>query len=253
MFKGWFAWKAAIVAQGFDFTLTEWKPAELVDGVDFVTVDAPEGQFVVCKTHFTTVDSQDSARAISHRITVAAINRITFRSGTPIQEPEYEGHDLAEINPKPGPPTNSVSGAITFGFSVKGQCRMGLSTEIVKELLERPQGNGDQCLGMYRDASLCPGDVEKYMHLYNLLLMLFDDKQHKVDTFILKKKPQTPFDLTKPPMDPSKPYTRETLFTRFRNEFAHVRKGASMADTKEGMATNWWALKEIVKLAIEER
>lgn len=252
MLKGFFSWQATIVDQGFDFTLTEWKPAEPIDGVELVTVEAIDGEFVACTTHFTNVDSQDSARAISRRITVAAINRITFRSGTPIQEPKYQGHDLTEINPKPGPPTNTASGAMTFGFSVKGRCRMGLSTEIVKELLERPQGNGDQFLAMYRDASLCPGDVEKYMHLYNLLLMLFDDEQADVDAFILKKKPLTPYDPTKPSKNANKPNTHETLFTRLRNEFAHVRKGANMADTKEGMARNWWALKEIVKFAIEE-
>ena len=251
MFKGLFTWKSAIVNKGVSFDLAEWTPIAPA-GIDRVTIEASDAETVTCTTHFISVESYEVAEKISRQIAIAAIDRITYQSNTGIHDPIASGQALQEIDPKPGPRMIALTGHISFSVSCEGRATWGMSPDMVKREMDRPPMNGEQFLGMYRDASLSPGHVERYMHLYNLLLMLFDDNQGKVDAFIREKELGVSYELTKPSQNSNKPNAPETLYTRLRNEFAHVRMGVSIAATKEGMSKNWAGLKEIVKQAIAE-
>ena len=85
------------------------------------------------------------------------------------------------------------------------------------------------------------------MHLYHILLMLFDDDQPKVDKFILDEDPNVP--LTPDPRPNRK--TKETIYTRLRNEFGHKRVGVNLDNTKAEMANRLGGLITLTKRAIE--
>jgi hypothetical protein len=85
------------------------------------------------------------------------------------------------------------------------------------------------------------------MHLYHILLILYNDKQIKVDKFIRDE-------------DPSVPQIQhrlkaqgkmETVYTRLRNEFAHKRDNVDLEQTKAEMARRLGDLRMLTKRAIE--
>ena len=87
------------------------------------------------------------------------------------------------------------------------------------------------------------------MHLYNLLLMMFNDKQADVDAFIVGEEPAVP--RTQRPNKSAG--VMETVYTRLRNEFAHKRAGVNLEDTKTEMANRVGGLVTLTKRAIELR
>src|SRR5690606_26186500 len=114
----------------------------------------------------------------------------------------------------------------------------------VKTELEQAAPAGERNFGLFRSAMLSTSPVEQYMHLYNLLLMLYSDSQADVDAFIVIEEPavsQTPH--------PIKKNANETLYTRLRNEFAHVRAGVNMAMTKQEMGDQVGGLRALVNKA----
>ena len=85
------------------------------------------------------------------------------------------------------------------------------------------------------------------MHLYNLFLMLYNDSQADVDAFIVGQDPSVP--QTQHPK--KKAGVMETVYTRLRNEFAHIRPGVNIATTKADMANRLGGLRDLTKKAIE--
>jgi hypothetical protein len=84
------------------------------------------------------------------------------------------------------------------------------------------------------------------MHLYNILLMLFDDSQACVDEFILRENPGV---LLTPDPRPNRT-KNETVYTRLRNQFAHKR-GADLDQTKAEMKNCLSGLVALTKRTIE--
>ncbi len=69
---------------------------------------------------------------------------------------------------------------------------VGVDAATIKKELEQPTHPGEQYYGLFRSARQSASPVEAYMHLYNLLLMLYDDSQKKVDRFIVDQDPAVP-------------------------------------------------------------
>jgi len=67
-----------------------------------------------------------------------------------------------------------------------------------------------------------------------------------VDAYIVSQEPGVP--QTQHPK--KKPGKLETVYTRLRNEFAHLRPGVNLDDTKKQMAERLHSLKELAKKAI---
>src|SRR5207248_10226612 len=102
----------------------------------------------------------------------------------------------------------------------------------LKPELEQASPPGERHFSLFRSALLSPSPVEAFMHLYNLLLMLYHDSQADVDAFIVGQDPAVP--QTQHPM--KKAGVMETVYTRLRNEFAHTRPGVNITTTKGDMA-----------------
>jgi hypothetical protein len=82
-----------------------------------------------------------------------------------------------------------------------------------------------------------------------LLDGLNGDNQDQIDAFILGQEPGTTVTRTRPKKDGS--LKDETIYTRLRNEYAHVRSGVSLAQTRKEMDANLSGLIAIVQAAIK--
>ncbi len=119
--------------------------------------------------------------------------------------------------------------------------------------LEQPKTLGREYYRFFRAARQSTSPVVQFMSLYQILLMIFSDKQDFVDDFIEKHDPNVP-QAAKPPR-PKKTKKRkrlnETVYTRLRNEFAHKRDGVDIQKTKAEMADWLCGLIALTKGAIE--
>lgn len=86
------------------------------------------------------------------------------------------------------------------------------------------------------------------MHLYNILLMFFDDHQPKVDEFIIRERPQV---VLTPDPRKRKKIQFETVYARLRNELAHKRVNVDVVNTKTEMKNHLGELIALTKRAIE--
>jgi len=94
-----------------------------------------------------------------------------------------------------------------------------------------------------------PEPIGRFIALYSLLLTVGNDLQPEVDRLILTVEPtthQTPSPKTRQP---------ETLYTRLRNELAHVRVTATLFSTHEEIELHLerfeWIVKSIVRPAVQ--
>jgi hypothetical protein len=124
---------------------------------------------------------------------------------------------------------------------------LGLSAADLKTELEQAAPPGEHNFGLLRSARQSISPVEEFMHLYHILLMLFNDLQADVDAFILGEEPSVP--LTQHPL--KAPGVKETIYTRLRNEFGHKLAGVNVDNTKAEMANRLGGLITLTKRAIE--
>src|SRR5206468_3507544 len=87
------------------------------------------------------------------------------------------------------------------------------TAEPTKSQLEQAAPPGEHNYALFRSAMQATSPVEEFMLLYNLLLMLHNDKQGDVDAFILNEDPGVP---TTPNPNPRSPGFMETVYTRLR-------------------------------------
>lgn len=98
----------------------------------------------------------------------------------------------------------------------------------------------------FRHATACDDVVARYVLLYQLLLFTCDDLQSTVDAYILRKAPATPCSHT------PRGRGHETIFTRLRNELAHVRVGTSHESTRRELGRCLPAFQTITREAVLE-
>jgi hypothetical protein len=134
------------------------------------------------------------------------------------------------VNPPPGDHIQlDVGEFLLLGEDLR--VVLGVSALHLQAKLEQASPDGESRFGLFRAARQSTGPVEEFMHLYNLLLMICNEDQGKVDAFVRREEPgvpQTP--------SPHRPGVMETVYTRLRNELGHTRKGVNLQNTKAEMA-----------------
>ena len=189
--------------------------------------------------------TQEDGIAIATKVNTAALNRISFFHGIAIENGQITDSQFCPLNPLPG-----EMFAAPGHYSITGYPAalvVGLSAARLKTELEQASPPGEHNFGLFRSARQSMSPVEEFMHLYNILLMLFNDKQPAVDAFIVAEEPavpQTP--------DPRPGHTNmETVYTRLRNELGHKRPGVNLDNTKAEMANRLGGLITLTKRATE--
>jgi len=250
MLRGIVKFRARIVHpdKGITFPVVEFNPNEA--GVGNAEIEGPNGTEILTTVHLTAVDNHDQGIGVATKVHVAALDRICFFHNVAIENGDVTESDFSPIDPQP--PGQYGLGAAGGRYDYIGYpiaFPRGLSGSLLKTQLEQTAPAGERNFGLFRSARQSTSPVEEFMHLYNLMLMFFDDSrpgaQERLDEFIRTGKPRVPS--TPRPRLP----VHETVYTRLRNEFAHQRPGVNLDDTKAAMKNNLGDLIELIKRAIE--
>jgi hypothetical protein len=256
MFKGSVDFVAQIKGNGLTFPRFDFNPHE--PGVDKVEIEGLDGDVIRSTVHLTTVQSREAGISLAKEVNTAALNRIAFCENIAIENARVERDDFSSLEVQLGA---HVLVAGTGRYSLTGgdvKFTVGRSPERLKAELERATPPGERNYGLFRSARQSMGPVEEFMHLYNILLMLHNDDQPKVDKFIIAEdssvpqtqQPPKPLRGQRPPKAP-RGQRMETVYTRLRNELAHQRVGVNLDNTKVEMAHRLSDLRMLTKRAIE--
>jgi hypothetical protein len=207
--------------------------------VEIVFVDGSTGrhEFKVIKvlphTHPTVLDSAvtEATLQIDYFITVLAFVRDTIIRPTGEIFYEFSGQRHQYNPPGPWGQAKLTGVASPKWFDANKDAMLAdYDFEMVKRL---------------NFARGIPEPIGKYIALYQLLLGVCDDRQSELDKLILSIDPTTHQSVA--PRDGK----LETLYTRMRNELAHVRPGANMFSTyqevKLHLARFEWIVQKIIR------
>jgi hypothetical protein len=244
MFMGTVEFLARIKGNGLTFPSFEFDPKE--PGVAKVEIAGPNGGDIRSTVHMDSVATRDDGLALATRVIAKAADRIAFLYNVSIENARSTGDQFLPVNPQPGV-AHTVAANVNLLLGGTATVVVGVNAANLKTELERVSPPGEHSFAFFRSARLSMSDVEAFMHLYNILLMLYNDSQAQVDKFIVdedKTVPQT--------QHPKKAAgTMETIYTRLRNEFAHRRPGVDINVTKEEMTNHLGGLVTLTKRAIE--
>ena len=220
-----------------------------IEGFSKVELDNLTGDSVVGIVHVEPRSSQTEIQRSAMESVIYAINELAFALPTAIHDPEWQENDLyiqSRPGVEPSPIINPASGSGTFGDV---RVRMKSTAEAIKSQMKPIPSTKSAYLEHFRLAFSAQTGVEKYMGFYQLLLNLTcnangDESPVNLDRFILACKPSV--------ATSSSPHTKkqETVYTRLRSEFAHVRQGVDLRSTKSEMNQRWGELMECVKIAM---
>jgi hypothetical protein len=245
--QGTIKFSAQIVDEnGLTFPLFEFSPNE--PGVDKVEIEGPTDGEIKCTVHLSGVDNYEQAEAISTKVHLAILDRISFCYGISIEDGR-----LSVVDIRPVDPGGFVIIPTTGRYGITGATAKlvhGLTEASLRPKLEQIAPPGERSFSLFRSALLSKSPVERFMHLYNILLMFFDDDQKgaqgRLDNFVRTENPGVP-----QTAHPKFPRVSETVYTRLRNELGHPRPGVNLDKTKAEMKTRLGELIGLTKRAIE--
>lgn len=243
MFKGTVKFRSRIKGNGLTFPLVEFNPNE--SGVDKVEVEGSKGDEILSSVHLASVATQEEGEAIATKVNTAALNRISFFHGIAIEDSVSTSTQFSPLDPRPGVLQVAVGNYVITGAAAK--MVVGIPAARLKTELEQASLPGEQNFGLFRSARQSISPVEEFMHLYHILLMLLNDSQAGVDTFILSEDPAVP----QTQHSLKGPGIMETVYTRLRNELAHKRAGVNLDNAKAEMARRLGGLIALTRRAIE--
>lgn len=143
--------------------------------------------------------------------------------------------------------TISINAGIGMGVEIIPLTRVEfLDTNLIKVINLSCDRKRILCK-QFRFAVQSDDAVTRYMFLYNILLQVHNDKQEEVENFIRKQEPAV-----QDSQSPRFPKIRETIYTRLRNEIAHLRSNATLETTSKKIEYKVQDLQYLVKKAIEK-
>jgi hypothetical protein len=247
MLKGAVKFRSRIVDvdKGVTFPVVEFNVNEPCVGK--VEIEGPTGREVRTTVYLTKVTNEPDGISIATKLHRAVLDRISFTYEVALENGRIIESGFEPVDPPP-PGDYRITPA-TGHHVIDGQdvrFERGLSKDRLKNELESQAPAGENNFSLFRSALQSTSQVEKFMHLYNILLMIFRDDQRRVDDFIRNEKPSVP----QTPR-PDKPRVFETVYSRLRNELGHHRKGVDLAQTKKEMTARLGELIALTKRAIE--
>ena len=243
MFNGTVTFRAVITSNGLKFPSCEFNPNQA--SVEKVVIESQNGFEILSTVHLDGVATERVGRAIANKALTAVLDRIAFRYSLAIADSQIVSSWFAPVNPPPGAEVQPHSGELAI-IGEQADLVLGIPAADLKAELERITLSGEPFFSLFRLALQSTSPVEKFMHLYSLLLRFFEDEQVKVDDFIRSQDSAVPQS-----RDPRPGRSKmETVYTKLRNEFAHRRSDVNMQDTKTEMEQHVGGLIGLVKQAI---
>ncbi len=172
MFGGTVTFRAGIKGNGLKFPLFDFNPNET--GVDKIELESPNGNEIKTTVHLASVATREDAVAIAAKLNTEVLNRISFFRGIAIGNGQITRSQFTPLNPQPGAHLTADIGSYLL---IGGEVSLVVSTPAarLKAELEQASPPGEQYFGLLRSARQSGSPVEEFMHLYHVLLMLFND------------------------------------------------------------------------------
>jgi hypothetical protein len=244
MYIGTVTFRAVITDNGLKFPSCEFNPHQA--SVEKVVIESQSGFEILSTVHLSGVVTERDGRALANKVLTAVLDRLAFQYSLAIEDSQIISSWFAPVQASPGAEVHPHSGELAIIEKQAGLV-YGIPAADLKAELERTTLSGEPLFSSYRLALQSRSPVEKFMHLYSLLLRFFEDEQRQVDSFIRREEPtvqETP--------DPRPGRSnKETVYTRLRNEFAHRRSGVNIENTKAEMVQQVGGLIGLTKRAIE--
>lgn len=244
MLKGTVSFSAQIRGDGLTVRLFEFTSPE--QGVEKVEIEGSNGNEILCTVHLTSVPNRENGMSIATQVTTDALNRISYFHDIAIENPRIKSTEFVKLKP----PSDAHLEVDVGDYGYVGDtvsCVIGLDPAHLKTELEKALPRGERYFGLYRSARQSGSPVEEFLNLYQILMVLFSDRQCDINAFIVSEEPAVP-----QTQHPKKPLgTMETVYSRLRNEFSHDRLRVNLGDTKKEMAARLSGLISITKRAIE--
>jgi hypothetical protein len=242
MYKGTVTFSARIAGKGLTFPLCEVTPHE--PGIDKIELTGPTGDDIRSTVYLSSVATPDEGRRIATNVNTAALDRLAFFHDLAIDNAQLIADDFAPLAPQQRGDI-ALTGVGVMSSTGTMRVVIGYPAARIKTELEQASPSGERMFGLFRSARQSQGHVEEFMHLYNLVLMLLNDSQGRVDNFIRREEPNVQ------QAQHPRHARMETVYTRLRNEFAHAQPGVNVADAKAEMAHHLGGLLALTKRAIE--
>ena len=241
MYNGTVTFRAVVTSNGLKFPSCEFDPNHAC--VEKVVIESQSGFEILSTVHISGVATERVGRAIANTVLTAVLDRIAFRYSLAIEDSQIVSSWFDSVNPLPGAQVQPHSGELAI-IGQQAALIVGIPAADLKAELERTTLSGEPFFSAYRLALQSRSPVEKFMHLYSLLLRFFEDQQAKLDEFI---RSQDSGVLQSPRPGHN---NMETVYTRLRNEFAHRGASVNIQDTKAEMEQHVDGLNGLVKQAI---
>lgn len=250
MLKGTVRVRARIKGDGLKFSAIVFDPRK--PGVDKVEINGPNGREIESTVYLTCVETPQAGLIIARDVIDSALNRISFAYNTAIEGTEISFHSFEVAERQPRHLSADLGNMLKIEQTLHGV--LTKPPESVKAMLEQAPISGEQHFSLFRLARQSRSRVEEFMTHYNLLLMLHNDEQVRVDDFI-RGEDASVVETPKPTKKSSKRRTakqspNETIYTRLRNEMAHIRDGVDLRETKVEIENCLGDLIKLTKRAI---
>lgn len=224
-------------------------PLELLSGdkkVEKVFITTENDTNISATFTLTDVYTDKEATSLTKNVADLLFDRIAFKLSCVIGFPRCDGWSL----PKQDGTKHVVVSSFVFVYDI-AEATLIPGEKTQNELLtflNKPYSDIDRLLPYFRFSISQKDPVSKFLFLYNLLLMLNQDKQANVDASILAANPNTPVT-----PHPFKREAMETIYTRLRNEVAHTRANVNQKQTVEEITNNVDGLRVIVTSALNDQ
>ncbi len=244
MFNGTVSLVAQVKGNGFSFAAFNINPHEA--GVTKVEIEGPNGMEIHTTVHLSNVATHDDGRELAAKVNAKILDRLAYFHYVAIQPARSADDHFSPAVQIPG--VHPVTCTTRLYLSGTATVNVGIPSGPLKTELEQASPPpGEHNFALFRSALVSSSPVEKFMHNYSILLMLYNDRQADVDAFIVSENPAVP--QTQHPLKATG--ALETAFTRLRNELGHRRPGVNIDDTKAEMAQRVDELTRLVRRAIE--
>lgn len=189
MLNGTVSFSAQTRGDGLKVRLFEFTSPE--QGVEKVEIEGSNDKEILCTVHLTFVPSRENGISIATQVTADALNRISFCHDIAIENARITSTAFFKLKP----PSDvllevDVGDYVYVGDTVR--CVIGLDPAHLKTELEQPSLRGERYFGLYRSARQSGSPVEEFLNLYQILMILFSDRQRDIDAFVVSEEPAVP-------------------------------------------------------------
>ncbi|OLP20063.1 hypothetical protein BST81_02150 [Leptolyngbya sp. 'hensonii'] len=223
-------------------------PIQINSLEDIILLDDQPG-FMLLKAIINHPESSEAACAIANKYIPSILNKIAYFYDLRIGKSQLCSVDIVSVRSDGQEKIlNTRNPTVEDHESIRIVNVLTVSPDKLTALLKMPFHRlGDTYYKQYRIAIQSKDVIAEYMFLYSILLQIFGDKQKKVDKFIQSAQPD---------VKTFKKLIRireeiETIYTKLRNEIAHVRRGKTFEQTIEEVNQHLLSLRELTKKAIE--